>query len=255
MLVWCILLTAAGIVLYVLLTPFGSAVLLRRLERSPPLTASALAAQADIDAIVVLGADYCTWAPEFGGETVGPLTLERMRYGAVLQRLTGYPLLVTGGRFQAAARPLAEHMRDLAENELGGTVRWVEPTALNTFENAMESTVLLRQAGVRRAYLVTHAWHMRRALACFRDSGLEVVAAPTRLTPKPSPVLRDLVPVAACLRASAWAIHEIIALNWYRCTHLRVARRTTDALADPRRGDPNDAADRPAPRPDRAPEA
>jgi uncharacterized SAM-binding protein YcdF (DUF218 family) len=236
------LLAVAAVATYVLLTPLGSGLFLRSLERHPPLPLSAGLTHREVGAIVVLGADYCTWAPEFGGETVGTLTLERMRYAAALQRATGLPMLVTGGRFQAASQPLAVHMRDLAERELGVAVRWVEPTAVNTFENARQSATILAQAGIRRAYLVTHAWHMRRALACFRDSGLEVIPAPTRLTPKPTPLLRDLVPVAACLRASAWGIHETIALAWYHWTHFKIAQRDDVATAMP----PGDGHEAPA---------
>jgi uncharacterized SAM-binding protein YcdF (DUF218 family) len=206
------------------MTPFGAAMLLRRLEQYPAVRLDALSGKSAIGAIVVLGADVCNWAPEYGGETVGTLTLERVRYGASLQRATGLPMLVTGGVFTVAPRPLAEYMREVAEGEFGAAVRWVEPNAVNTFENAQESAALLRTAGVCCTYLVTHAWHMRRAVACFKDSGVEVIPAPTRLTAKPTPLVRDLIPVAGCLRSSAWALHEMVGLVRYRWTHLHPSR-------------------------------
>jgi uncharacterized SAM-binding protein YcdF (DUF218 family) len=47
-------------------------------------------------AIVVLGAGVRS-TQEYGGETLGRLTLERVRYAAKLARQTGLPVLVSGG--------------------------------------------------------------------------------------------------------------------------------------------------------------
>ena len=51
----------------------------------------------EAQAIVVLGAGKRTHAPEFGGETVNRLALERLRYAATLARETRLPMLVSGG--------------------------------------------------------------------------------------------------------------------------------------------------------------
>src|SRR5687768_247312 len=47
-------------------------------------------------AIVILGGGAHR-APEYGSNTVAAATLERLRYGAYLQRRTGKPILVTSG--------------------------------------------------------------------------------------------------------------------------------------------------------------
>src|SRR5262245_59038606 len=92
-----VLLVAAGTLLWLLSTPFVAAHLTRRLELAEALTD--LEAVKGVDAIVVLGADVVHHAPEYGGgETVGPLTLERLRYAAHLERATRLPVLVTAGR-------------------------------------------------------------------------------------------------------------------------------------------------------------
>ena len=49
-------------------------------------------------------------SPEWGGDTVSPITLQRARYGAWLARRSGLPVLVTGassGIGEATARELA----------------------------------------------------------------------------------------------------------------------------------------------------
>ena len=58
-------------------------------------------------AIVILGAEGTT-ALEFGGETVGRRTLERLRYGARLHRRLGLPVLVAGGTLDPDRRPVGE---------------------------------------------------------------------------------------------------------------------------------------------------
>ena len=52
---------------------------------------------ADAEAIVILGGGTRRNAPEYGGDTLGRLTLERVRYGAQVAKLTALPVLVTGG--------------------------------------------------------------------------------------------------------------------------------------------------------------
>ena len=63
--------------------------LARPLEDFPPVDlASARSAQA----IVILAGGKRRHAPEYHGETVNRLTLERIRYGALLARRTGLPI-------------------------------------------------------------------------------------------------------------------------------------------------------------------
>src|SRR5262245_20637205 len=78
--------------LYLLSTPLVARELLRSLESDP---VPDLARAREAGAIVVLGADLSSEAPEYGGFSVGALTLERMRYAARLHRQTGLPVLVS----------------------------------------------------------------------------------------------------------------------------------------------------------------
>ena len=120
-------------------------------------------------AILVLGAETRT-GPD--GADVGPLTLERLRRAADLQRETGLPLLVTAGVTTRGAPPLAELMRQTLEESFRVPVRWVEPAARNTAENATRSAAILAPEGIASVLLVTHAWHMRRARAEVGRAGL-----------------------------------------------------------------------------------
>ena len=132
----------------------------------------------DAQAIVVLGAGRRTHAPEFGGETVNRLALERLRYAAKLARSSGLPLLVSGGAPHGDT-PEAVLMQRALELDYGVRTRWVESASRDTRENAQFSAVHLHAVGVRRVLLVTHAMHMKRARDAFAAAGLEVVPAPT----------------------------------------------------------------------------
>ena len=68
----------------------------RRLRRHVPSVRPRSGAHAK--AVVILGGGVRRNAPEYGGDTLATLTLERVRYGARVARLTGLPVLVSGGR-------------------------------------------------------------------------------------------------------------------------------------------------------------
>lgn len=130
------------------------------------------------DAIVILGAGRREYAPEFGGETVNRLALERLRYGARLARMSGLPVLVSGGGGVDEV-PEAVLMKAALEEDFGVAVRWTEGRSLDTRGNALYSSAILSTAGVGRILLVTHAAHMPRAQAEFEAAGLVVHPAPT----------------------------------------------------------------------------
>src|SRR5262245_63713811 len=87
--------------------------LLRLVDDSAPVT---LAQARSAQAIVIMGGGVRRNAPEFGGETVGRLTLDRVRYGALIARATGLPVLVTGGARRGGAAEAAV-MRETLEQE------------------------------------------------------------------------------------------------------------------------------------------
>jgi uncharacterized SAM-binding protein YcdF (DUF218 family) len=180
--------------------------LLRLVNDSGPLT---LAQARSAQAIVILGGGV-RYAPEYGGDTVGRLTLDRVRYGALVARATGLPVLVTGGA-TGDTRTEADVMRETLEREFGVPVRWTEDRSRNTHENAQFSAARLERDGVKRVVLVAHGIDMRRARAEFTAAGLEVVPAPTYVPVDGPFELTDLVPNAGALQASYYALYELLA--------------------------------------------
>lgn len=139
------------------------------------------------DAIVVLGGGRYLEAPEYGGnDTAAAGSLERLRYAAKIQRETGKPILVTGGRpGDIGTHAEAIIMRDILQEEFHVPVQWVEDRAEDTAENARYSAELLRAAGIERIYLVTHGFHMPRAQEEFARHGITAVPMTTGFVQRP----------------------------------------------------------------------
>lgn len=203
LLVW-----AGALTLLLLCTPIVAGWLGRPFDMPPLDLVEAKRAQA----IVILGGGTRRKAPEYGGDTLGRRTLERLRYGARVARETGLPVLVTGGRLPDLDSTEAGLMREALENEYGVPVRWAEDRSRNTHENARFSAQLLKADGVRTVVLVAHAVDMPRARAEFADAGIATVPAPTGLATPDDIGWMDFVPSAGALQASYDAIYEGLAI-------------------------------------------
>ena len=166
-------------------------------------------------AIVVLGGGSYFAAPEYEGDTVGPATLERVRYAAHLQRRIGKPILVSSGNPVGGRTSEGEQMKN-ALREFGASAKWVEGASNNTYENAKFSRETLRKAGVQSIYLVTHAWHMPRAKAAFERAGLHVIPAPMSHRTRVMWMVLDFVPSAGAFSDSYLYFKEVLGSVWYR---------------------------------------
>ena len=124
-------------------------------------------------AVVVLGGGREDYAPEYGGANLTWGSLERLRYGVRLARAVGAPLAFSGGIgwAQRGGPTEASVAAGIAESEFGVPMRWIEDASRDTRENAWRTMWLLAGDGVSHVLLVTHGWHMPRALRAFRAAG------------------------------------------------------------------------------------
>lgn len=211
------LLVTGVVAFYAFSAPFFSSALLGLLE------SSALPPRGDLHAdphaaIVILGGGRYPNAPEYGGDTVSMLTLERVRYGARLARRTQLPVLVTGGTVWKQRAAESSLMKQALKEDFNTPVRWVEEQSRTTWENARYTKDMLAKEGITRIYLVTHAWHMPRAEFAFRQFGFDIIAAPTSFSNRSEvdPDASRWFPEARALRGSYFALHEMVGLVWYR---------------------------------------
>ncbi len=210
------LLVAAFALLWLASTPYIAEGALHLLE-AQPLKPDAHAA----GAIVVLGGGSYFHAPEYANQdTASEDTLLRLRYAASLQRSSKLPILVSGGKPVGNSTSEAQQMRAVLEQDFRVPVQWIEDTSDNTLENARNSYQILQKSGIRKIYLVTHAWHMPRAAAVFRRAGFEVIEAPTAFTTRYRTDLLAFIPRAEALRDSKIFIHEVIGMLWYQAKSL-----------------------------------
>jgi len=178
----------------------------------PPLKESA--GVEDASAIVVLGGGSVRGAAEYGGETLTGATLRRVRYAATLERRTGLPLLVSGGKLDGGQTSEAKLMADALRTEFGVPVKWLETESVDTEENAARSAAILRPLGIRRILLVTDVGHMHRALAEFQNHGISVVAAPLDFRAHHDWLWPDFIPQAGAYERSGFILHEWLGEIW-----------------------------------------
>ncbi len=169
----------------------------------------------EADAILVLSGDVDCDPPEYGPDQPGTISLQRCRYAAALSKRTGVPILISGGVLRPDRRPVSEVLRDFVQDELHVPVRWTEGRSLTTRQNARFSAEILAAEGITKVAVVTHAWHMPRAIDVCEAAGFEVLPAPTAAATPPHNLRAALVPRARSFRDSSWALHEWVGRVWY----------------------------------------
>lgn len=136
---------------------------------------------------------------------------DRVWMAAKLWHAKRAPVIVASGGHdpRSHTQSEAEAMRDLLV-ALGVPERAIvlETKSRNTRQNAAETAKSLGERGVRRVLLVTSASHMKRAVAHFRDTGLEVAAVATDHERIEFPDIRSYIPNASALSLSARALKE-----------------------------------------------
>lgn len=226
--------------LYLLSTPRVAALLMQPLQSETVKTPEEVRA-AGAQAVVVTLAGRIRPAWEFGAaETLSPLSMQRLRYGAWLARRTGLPIAVTGGALGEDATPLAVLATHVLETEFGLRPVVAEAASNTTWENGWFTARLLEPHGVRSVALVTHAFHLERARHSFEAAGLAVVGAPTGFygddTDNGQSPVGDWLPSGTALAMSTIALHELTGNLWYRL-------RPQVAPALPRAGGPSNLGD------------
>jgi uncharacterized SAM-binding protein YcdF (DUF218 family) len=210
------LLAASLAALWLLSTPVFADWLQRAVQRCPPLD---LSQPVEADAIVILGGgEHRSWAPEYVGSAAGRGLLERLSYGAYLERKTHLPVVVSGMPEEVLA------MQSTLLRDYGIEISWADGRSRDTFENAQFSAQLLAPKKLLRILLVTSATHEWRAMQEFRSAGFQVVPAPAEVWASREEQRFPWVANAGGLQRSSEALYELLGdavRQFLAATHLR----------------------------------
>ncbi|GAA4650789.1 YdcF family protein [Kistimonas scapharcae] len=216
MLSWTFVLIAVGSLYLLSVRPVADRLVGWLEMQQPTLDTRVFQQQASPEAIVVLGSGINGYTPDYDMlPQPSALLFQRLRYAARIADQTGLPILVSGG----AANGINESavMSRVLLEDFGVTTRWQENQSMTTMDNGRLSKAVLSQSNISNIILVTHALHMPRAAKVFRHQGFKVVTAPTAyLRTVQKYDWRDCLPMAAELRKSQLALHEMAGLLWYR---------------------------------------
>jgi uncharacterized SAM-binding protein YcdF (DUF218 family) len=219
----------AGAALFLLfgLTPLG-VWLIRPLETRFP---TSRIDTSDVREIVVLaGAERLRASADAGRLEVSEAAERVIEGAAMARRFPAARLWIVGG-VRAPGRPVT----DSAWTEQAWRRLGIEPTrivaideTLNTCENA---AAVGRQSLLHPPLLVTSAFHMPRAVACFRRAGVEPLIYPVDFRGWKARSFGDRfsTDILENFRRVDMALHEWIGLAWYR-----LSGRTSELYPKPR---------------------
>lgn len=205
--------------LFLCAVPWVKEQLYRPLEPYPPVSVPQLKAlDPDHTAIVVLGGGLRDHSPEYELPSVSDNSMRRVYFVRHLLDQVTLPVLLSGGKPSGVDVSEANRM-GLVLRQLGFEPRWLEEHSRTTWENAVNSAVLLKLSGIDTVVLVTDAWHMRRGVDCFLAQGLNVMAAPTGFRSTSYDGVRKWLPEGKSLAQSVAALHEWLGLLVYHVSY------------------------------------
>lgn len=216
MLAWLLVLLGVLGVWFSCTTALSQGLRLWLMQPQPVLIESQIAElkRAPKTAIVVLGGGRRLLAPEYGVSTLHERGIERLRYGVWLAKETSLPLAFSGGVGLGAdpGPSEAEIAARIADRELGRPLRWTEGESRDTRENALKSVALLEAQGIEQIVLVTHGYHMQRALRNFERASagkkMKIVAAPMGMPAAGRLRASDWLPTASGFEGTRLVLHE-----------------------------------------------
>jgi uncharacterized SAM-binding protein YcdF (DUF218 family) len=190
--------------------------LLRPLEDAyPPLSAET--GRDWPQAVVVLGGGTIQGSPEAGAghDNLTSDAVKRSVYAFTLRNKFSVPIIFSGGKvFEYAQESEADAAGRLFDSLGLPSRRFIaEKTSRNTWENASETAKL----GIKRAILVTSAYHVKRGVYCFERNGIVVIPAPTDYKCQRGRKydIFSFLPSIGYLNNSCLALHEYAGLLYY----------------------------------------
>ena len=161
-----------------------------------------------IDKIIILGGGDIKNSPNL------PLSsdaFKRVLYGIMLSKRSHIPIIFTGGGSESDS--FIKTVKELERSLYVKIDYSIESKSLNTYQNAKFTKELLKKEGMAKPiiYLVTSAYHTRRAVMIFENLGFVVIPKATDFKANiKNSVFLNMLPSMDALYSSYLAIHEYI---------------------------------------------
>lgn len=168
------------------------------------------------DVIVVLGGGATEGTPDINGQ--GNLlgsAANRLLTAARLHEATGLPILFSGGQvFGDSGNEANIAQRQLLGLGIPAKDILIENRSLNTQQNAVFTSQILKQHQLTKPILVTSAFHMPRAALEFQRAGTQITPYPTDYLASENVSLyaAKLTPSAGAMSTTGTALKEYLGI-------------------------------------------
>ena len=138
---------------------------------------------------------------------------KRVVYAASIAARENIPLIFTGAGVGQEAKKVKHDIKYLEKSFNFKIKAYFENKSKNTKQNAYYTAKLFKKLGFKkRIYLVTSAFHMKRAVINFKKAGFEVIPRPTDFLSNYNYVWYNFLPSMDSFYKSYWAFHEYIGI-------------------------------------------
>ncbi len=138
---------------------------------------------------------------------------KREIYGLLLSKKHNLPFVFTGGGIDKEAEFVKkdiEKITDICECDIKS---YYESLSADTYQNAKFTSLLFEKNHLQKEiYLVTSAYHMKRATILFKHFGFKLISKPVGFYTKPINSVWDFFPNEGNFHHSYKAIHEYFGL-------------------------------------------
>jgi uncharacterized SAM-binding protein YcdF (DUF218 family) len=139
---------------------------------------------------------------------------KREVYGIMLAKKLKIPFVFTGGGLKYKEADFVKKDVKKFEKEFDFKIKaYYENKSLNTYQNAKYTAILFKKHRFKKnVYLVTSAYHMKRAVILFKKFGFKITPKPVAFRYKPINSVWNFFPNMTDLKTSYLAIHEYLGI-------------------------------------------
>ena len=173
------------------------------------------------DCIVLLGGGIIDGVVDMTGTGIPTLEMQ----GRILTCVRAFrkfhiPIIISGGQpFKKRTPEYVIVRRFLLDLGVPDSMIIVEKRSKDTWENARYSALICKKKGFKKALLITSAYHMKRAIFCFKRAGMDIIPFPANFFTSPGKeyIWKDFLPHN--FLNTYRAIHEYLGIIFYKIAY------------------------------------